>query len=240
MWARSATGTYVYTSTGGNITPTLTGYSVGDLLLVGTAEGPGTDTIADPAGWTRLSPNNRARQLVLFGKLAASTADTLPTVQWSSSTSNHAWIIAMAYSGAPATLTGIVDASGDNESTNTQNIGGVFGTVTPAQSNDLVIRIGVKNKTSASNGTTFTPPANFTSIAQQAPNSLAACGVWEEWIQTTATAVPSSASVGSLADATAQAFESVVVCLIGGAANSPSALLSWPKQTFVTETLIQV
>jgi hypothetical protein len=215
---RVATGTPVTTNSGGPLTPALTGYAIGDLLLYFTAEGPGSDTLTTPSGWTRLNANNRAKQIAVFGKIAASTSESIPSVQWSVNISNQAFAVVHAYRGTKSDLSSIIDNAGassiDVETTSAANCGGSFGTFTPATAGCLILHFGVKIKTSASDATVFTPPDSFSAVTTVIQAGSRCAYLVEEWIQTTAAAVSGSAASGSVSDATAQSTEGCKFALL--------------------------
>jgi len=217
-WAAtpSAVGSVVYTAAGGTLNATLSGYAVGHWIFLATGEGPGSDTLATPGGWTLFSPASRAKQLALFGIRATSTSMTIPGVQWSTGAFNQAWAVAFSWAGGPTSATGMVDGASDIETTSTTTTGQTFAAFTPTGAGRLVLCIGTKVKTSASNGATFTPPGGFTNLIVNVPAGGATVAYVAYQVQNTAAAVPVTGAAASIADATAQATEGAKVALVPG------------------------
>ncbi len=211
--------------------PTPPSYSAGNKLLFITGEYMGSNTIATPGGWTLMSPNNLAKQLACYG-LDAVGGDTIPSVYWGSPSGPWTWTILLAYSGLASVATAF-DVGSDRQVGNaTSSIVGPAGLVTPSQNGSVVLFVGSKNKTSTSDSSTFTAPANFTVIAQQTQSGSKTANVICEWIQTTASSIPANSVItGSVADSTNQTAESFIIVL------KPAAATFAPPPPNLIETL---
>lgn len=216
-YARVATGAFVrgYNTT---ITPALTGYAIGNLLLAatGVTMNAGAIPAATIGNWTRVSPITNATHTLLYASIALTTADAMPGFLWSDS----CWAKAWAVSGNPGTLTGIVDNSKDGAANNTRDAGftTTAGSFTPGGSNRYVVHVANKNKTSASNATVFSPASGFTLIDQSVPTSGPAA-IIGEWFQSTAALVGTTACVGTVADASVQATQGFKIAFVPGVAS---------------------
>jgi len=236
-WGTINVGSYTFSDSAGvNLTPTDPGHNTGDLIINASGEFIGSDTQSTPSGYTLMSPNVNAKQIIVVGRIATSSSDAMATFNWAS---HGAWAIALTIPGGPASITGIVDVSSDRQSTSTTVVSQTGGSVTPANANCLVLRFGNFVKTSARDSATITPPSNFTHLTSLIRSGNVAASTIEYWLQTTATTIPINGAATSTAESTAQNYEGVVIALIPGVP-APNALLGWAKQTFVSETLIQV
>lgn len=150
-----------------NLAPTLpVGYQVGDALLCFTACRSATPTVATPAGCTSLlNVTGTNGRLALFGKIAASTSETAPTVTWSGLTTGNSgtpcgaqWA---AFSGMPATIAGIVDILGTVENGAASTTAAAAGTdITTSLHAALVLSL----LTRLDDAGTFTAPAGFAAV----------------------------------------------------------------------------
>src|SRR4051794_9291811 len=152
---KGATATAVFSAatvaTPTTLTPTLpTGYAVGDLLLCYTACRSSTPTVATPAGWTSLAnvaaTNGR---IALFGKLAASTSETAPSVVWSSLTigtsGTPCGAQCAAFIGNQSTITGLVDVTGTAENAGAATTTSASGTaITTGVDNTAVLSLSTR------------------------------------------------------------------------------------------------
>lgn len=199
------------------ITPVAGGaYLVGDALLYSTGECFGGDDIATPGGWTLLSLNTLTTQMKVFGKVAASTSETIPGVNWSAA--NRSWAQLTIFRGVDPGFTSAV-AGGTNTERGanvTANITGPAGSITPNTSGALVWWSGARNKTTTTDSTVYTADAAFTMATQlvQAGSGTRPSVALQYVIQTTATAISANAAAaGSIAEGVAQAMRSTVVYL---------------------------
>jgi hypothetical protein len=211
--------------------PTPPIYSTGNKLLFITGEHMGSDLVSTPGGWTLMSPNNLAKQIACYG-LDAAGGDTIPPVYWGSPSGPWSWTILLAYSGLASVATAF-DVGGDRQVGNsTKDMQGGPSVVTPSQNGSLVLFVGSRNKTSTSDGSTFTAPANFTVIAQQTQSGTRTANVVCEWIQTTASSIPANSLItGSVADLANQAAEGFIIVL------KPAATTFAPPPPNLIETL---
>src|ERR1700760_525846 len=184
---------------GGNHTPTPGGaYAIGDLLIYATGEFFGSQILSFPDNtWTLLSDNNSCKQVQLYGKIALSASEVIPTVNWG--TGSIAYSGLLSVSGVdPGLLNQIT--TGERLSNTTLNIIGTSGSRLPARDNCILIFLGARNKTAATNGSSYSfgVPTNWTLGAQLVPNGSNPSVVFGHWIQTTATATaPNTAWSGS-------------------------------------------
>jgi hypothetical protein len=207
-----ATGTAV-SGFNATLTPPMpAGFSAGNLLLLSTGSQIGSLPSPTVAGWTILSPGVHSIQSPLYGKIAAG-GDASPSVAWGS---QFAWAAVTAYSGNQASLTGIVHASVDIGALSTNKIN--YPALTITQANCLVVCGGLRNKTSTSNGATAGTVGSFSIRNSLFLTSGNIEGIFNDWIQTTATSVPAQSQTWSIADSTSQNFECYVIALLPASA----------------------
>lgn len=191
---------------GGNMTPAMPAFSVGDLLLLDT--GVNSISIAPPTigagAWTKLTTNSVILCAALYGRIAQA-GDTSPTFQWDAG--HQAYSRISSFTGVVYTdLTTIVAVSNERAASTAGAIA-VNATAAPSVANCLVIRGGRCLKTATSNGATFndwsTDSGIYTKIGGtqlvQNGNALAA-GLWYRQ-QTTAAATSADGANLSIADA---------------------------------------
>lgn len=223
----------------GNNTPVAPAFSAGQQVGVFTGELLGADTIAAPgAPWIEATANLHAPQLRSFWLNSITGAEAMPTFNWGAV--NRGWAIAVVCSGLDPTFTSGFTPL-DRVSTQAQNIVGPGSSALPLVDGCMNFFFGTRNKTTTSNGTSYSKPSAFTSlIAQSALNGNVASFALSYWLQTIATTIAANQSMnGTIADGSAQSLQSSLFS-IRPAIVAPNALMSWPKQTFVTETLIQI
>lgn len=238
-WALSDSGPYATSSFNTSVTPTLTGsWNPGDLGAIVACALPVPATPNTPVGWTSINVQTGTSNSIWLYFRLLQLGDAIPAVTWATSQSGVA-ACAAAFSGAPSTLTAIVDHESDAGINSTINLSSTGTSFVPTNNNCLLIYASVRGKTTASDATVFTMPTNFTQIAQYAHSGNSTAGAFAHWIQTTATSSAGAGATGTVADATTQAARAFRIALIPGVI-APNALLGWAKQTFVTETLIQV
>lgn len=200
----------VVTGTNG-ITPAAGTYQVGDALIYCTGQFSGSQTITDPAGWTRLTLNSGVTNVVTFGKIAASTSETIPTVNWGASNRGYAGVLAFRGVDSSFTTAGTAQERTGNT---TSTIVGAASAFTPTKDGALVLFHGSRNKTSTSDTATYSAPTNFTMGLQAAVNGTNLSMGASYWIQTTATQVPANiAMTFSIADLTTQTMRGTVIYL---------------------------
>lgn len=209
------------------------------LAMIGFA---GTTLTGPGAPWVNDSPNGSALQLKLFRTVAVG-GDTIPSV---GSGVGYAAAIAFCVSGVDTSFTPVFTIA-EKATTSNNTISSPSVTRTPGVNGAFCVILGKRDKTATSNGSVYGNPAGWFSILAAAGlanvdvpagANVSDFALWYQ-IQTTATAIsPNTGTAGSVADGAANNLQSNVMGY-GPAVIAPSALLSWPKQTFVTETLIQ-
>ena len=137
--------------------PSPTSFVACDILFLFTGEFMGSDTLTTPSGWTLLTPNSNVKQNAIYGLVSVTGSETMPSVSWGN---QFSYTIIGVYQGVDPTLT--VLASGDRFVSATTNITGPAGALTVSTAGCLVLFLGNHNKTSASDGVTFTAPSNWT------------------------------------------------------------------------------
>lgn len=216
-YARTATGGFArgYATT---LTPVLTGYGVGNLLLAATGGFLNTGAIpaATIGNWTRVSPITNATHTLLYATIALTTSDAMPPFTWT----DFCWAKAWAVSGNPGTLTGIVDGSKDGQVNNASSAGftTTTGSFTPTGAGRYVVHVANKDKTSASNASVFAAANGFTLIDQSVGSNTQPAAIISEWFQGSATTVDTSGCVGSVADAASQTTQGIKIAFIPGVA----------------------
>lgn len=205
-----------------SLTAVAPSYSAGNTLLLFAGEFFGSGLCSTPAGWTLLSKDGNAKQIKCFG-LDALGGDTIPALSWSGSFPD-AWAVVIAISGC-APVASAVDVSNDRQSNSTSSIVGSSTTVTPTANNEMGWFFGARNKTSTSDGATFSAPAGYT-IAVQSTSAGARPALCVGYsIQTTATAFTFNSSyTGALADGATQTNQSCVVFL------KPALVVTTPQR----------
>lgn len=214
MVARTATGAFVrgFNTT---ITPTLTGYGIGDTLFAasGVLLNAGVAPPSTIGAWTLVSPITFATHTVLYTTTAVTTSDAMPGFAWS----DFCWAKAWAVSG----LAGTVNSSRNGASNQTSAAGGTSntGSFTPTNSGCYLVHIGNKNKTSASNATLFSASNGFSIFDQSVGTSTAPAAIIAEWFQSTPAVVDTSSFAGSVADATSQPTQGIKIAFNPGVAS---------------------
>ncbi len=179
-------GSVVFSTSGGNLTPTVT-HSVGDLLLLYTAQRAGAESCAAMTGWTQLAETNANGSLEIWARIADGGANDAPTVDWSGTTFCNAWIEAW-YDAAYTDLGTIVHASNAQTASGSTTL--FVPSLTITENDCLVITAGRKNKTSTSNGNTFAAPGSFTERQEYVYAGTGNAMASASWQQTTAANVP--------------------------------------------------
>lgn len=188
--------------------PVAPAFSAGQQVIVFTGEFLGADTIAAPgAPWVELSANSGAPGLRAFGLNSATGAEAMPSFTWSGT--NRGWAVATIWSGLDTGFAAGFTAD-DRLSNQKQNIVGPGNAHTPTVDGCIVVLFGTRNKTSVSNGTSYSKPTGWTSLIAQ----IAAAGTQPSvaisyLLQGTATIVAANQSMnGSIAETTTQSLDS--------------------------------
>lgn len=178
-------GTVVVSTSGADLTPTVT-HSIGDLLLLHTAQRAGAETCAAMTGWTQLASTNANGSLELWARIADGGANDAPTVNWSGTTFCDAWIEAW-YGDVETDLGAIIAAS--NVYTVSSSVNLTVPSLTVPTADCLIILSSRKNKTSTSNDNTFAAPGSFTERKEYVYAGTGNAHCSASWQQTTATNV---------------------------------------------------
>jgi hypothetical protein len=210
----------------GNNAPAVPGSpQAGDLLVWATGENIGSNaTPAAPTGspntWTDRAPHSASHQIAVYTAPAwGGGQDTIPGVAWGSN--SFSWGITVLLRGVD--LVSVIDVSGDRFTNNTEDLVGPASALTPTRDNGYVLFVGAKNRTSASSGSVLTAPSNFTMVAQLSTGSISQTIGLCEWVQGAKTSIPGNTFMtGSLADATTQSMQGVILVFLGGP-TAPSA-----------------
>jgi hypothetical protein len=197
------------------ITPALTGYPVGALLLVATGclLNTGTAPAATIGNWTRSSPNTFATHTSLYTTIAQTTSDLMPPLAWA----DWCWAIAWAVTGIATTS--YVNSSREGFSNQTTNAGSTSntGSFTPTADNCYCVHIANKNKTSASDATVFSAASGFSIITQSVAASVRPAFIISEWFQSTKALIDTSSCVGTVGDGTTQPTQGIKIAFNPGA-----------------------
>jgi hypothetical protein len=163
-------------------------------------------------GFTRLSSNATAQACALYGMIAVG-GDTMPTFSWGN---EPEYAYCLAYTGAPSSLTGIVNQANDRQNSTTQNLVNPA-LATPTQAGCLIVLLTQRNKTSASDAATISNYLTFTQRGSfVAPGNFRYLFTIEDFVQATAASIASGNQVTSIADASAETTESQIVALNPG------------------------
>jgi len=202
-----------------NITPVVGGaYSIGDALIYSTGEQFGSGSQTAPAGWTQLSPNSTVTAVTIWGRIATTTSETIPSVNWGAA--NRGWAHLTVFRGVDSAFTSTMTGTAERGSNTTADIVNSAGAHTPTQDGSLAFWAGGRNKTVTTDGTVYTPPANWTIAVQNARNGTSYSAAIAYWIQATASSVPANAALtGSLTEGTAQAMRSTMIFLAPAASS---------------------
>ena len=184
----------------------------GNLLLLFTGSYQGSLSTPTVAGWTKLSPGVNANQVAIFGKIAVG-GDATPSISWGN---QFAFAFVVAYSGNPASVSGIVHASSDRANDTTNSIG--YAALTITQPGCLVLAAGSRDKTSASNGGSFLTYGSFAIRQSSISTNTSNAAVLNDLIQTTAANVAAGFQTFSIADGSAQQYESITLALLPASA----------------------
>lgn len=198
------------------ITPTLTGYPIGARLFVATGGllNTGVAPAATIGAWTRDSPNSFATHTSLYSTVAVTTSDAMPALTWA----DWCWAIAWAVTGIAASS--YVNSSREGAANQTTNAGLTTntGSVTPTADNCYCLHIANKNKTSASDTTTFSAASGFSIITQSVAAGVRPAFIISEWFQSTRALIDTSGCIGSVADGSAQPTQGIKIAFNPAAA----------------------
>jgi hypothetical protein len=155
----------------------------------------GTDAAPTISGWTKLTPDTQSSHASqLYGRIAVGS-DSMPTFNYGN---QFQFGQVFAFTGAPASISGIVHASIDRQTTSNSDIKNP-GALTITQNNCLIIFCGQRNKTATTDGIVYnmigTQGANFTipTGGQFQTNGTNNSAALSYWIQTTATSLDTTA-----------------------------------------------
>ena len=210
----AGTPVYAFNST---VTPTAPTDVAGTGLILVTGELAGSDTISTPSGWAALdlvSGSPQVAQVRAFG-LTATGSDTMPTISWGN---QWAFAVVLAFNGLDPSFTAAFTPAG-RQTNETNVIQGPAVNRTPSQNSALALFLGQRNKTSTTDGVTYTAPSNFTMGVQgQHTGTSVSFGV-TYWIQTTATTVVANLGMtGSASESAVQTTQGVYIGILAAAA----------------------
>lgn len=216
----AGTPVYAFNST---VTPTAPTDVAGTGLILVTGELIGSDTISTPVGWTALdlvSGAPQAPQVRAFG-LIATGSDTMPSISWGN---QWAFAVVLAFNGLDSGFAAAFSPAG-RQTNQTNVIQGPAVSRTPSQNGALFLFYGQRDKTSTTDGTTYSAPTNFTMAgsgsAWQHAGTSVSVGI-SYWIQSTATAVGANQTMtGSLTEGTAQACQGVYAGILAASSVIP-------------------
>lgn len=198
-----STGTFATATGGGSLNPAVGAYQVGDLFLLSTGEFFGTHTLSAPAGWVQLSVSASSPQTYIFGRIAQSLTESMPTITWGAATIT--WAVIDVFRGVdPGLIACFIPQRRQATFSDVIFMGAT--TLIPDQPGCLVFAAGSRNKTSTSDGNTFTAPANFTSLGSQAQAGSGTTSTRIYWIQTSAQLIAQNlASTASIVESASMA-----------------------------------
>ena len=218
-----------------SITPVPPSYQAGDALIYATGEFFGADSQTAPAGWTQLSNNSTVTALTIWGRIAQSNSETIPSVNWGAVNRGHASLY--VFRGVDPGFTSTMSGVSERAANTTSNIIASASARTPTQDNSLAFWFGGINKTATTNGKTYSTPTGWTIAQQDSPNGTTYSMCVAYWIQTTATIVPAnSALTGSLTEGVSQSMRSTMIFLApaassgGGGGGTGTVLFPPPKR----------
>lgn len=175
-----------------------TGYAAtaGDLAIVVTEVFQGGATITGPGGW-KAPPNQPTQLLAVYAKKLVG-ADTLPPLTWVGGLKTKSTCIVLR-GDVGADINTMFEVAVTRQSVSTQSI--AYNGLAISNANDFLLAVGFRLKTSASDGETVNPLANFTpALAADVPNGIDIVGTVSYWQQTTATSPAASAQTTTKPD----------------------------------------
>jgi hypothetical protein len=202
-----------------SITPIPGTYAVGDALLYCTGESFGSDSQTAPAGWQQLSFNSTVTGVTIWGRIAQSASETIPSVSWGAT--NRGWAEITVLRGVDPSFTSTMTGSAERGANSTSNIIGSASSKTPTQDNCVALFVGGRNKTSATDGNSYATTGGFQIAAQISPNGSTYSALIAYLIQTTAASVAANMSfVGSPSvDVSTQPMRSTMIFLAPAASS---------------------
>lgn len=237
--------TYIGTgavATGLNVatTPSAPAYQAGDALVYVTWEFFGSGSLAPPAGWQQLSNNSAITAVQIWGRIAQSTSDPIPSFNWGAA--NRGYGVINVFRGVDTGFTSVVAGTSERGSNQTEDIVGVAGARTPTQNGALCILAGARNKTATSNGTVYSKPTGWDGLLYSSiPTGTISSGAAAYWIQPTATTVVANTSmIGTIPDGTAQTMQTTMIFLApaasGGGGGGGTGTVTFPppkRRTYI-------
>ena len=175
-------GTVVFSTSGADLTPTVT-HSSGDRLVLHTAQRAGAESVSAITGWDQCGSTNTNGSLEVWTRVADGTALDDPTVNWSGTTFCDAWIEAY-YGDVETSFASLIAASNSYTVSSSGDL--TVPSLTVPEANCLIIVSSRKNKTSASNDNTFTAPGSFTERKEYVYAGTGNAHASASWQQTTA------------------------------------------------------
>jgi hypothetical protein len=235
-WTRNSVGTLVQ-GFNTSLSPTITGQSVGDLLILYAAENMAAqngDTPPTVSGYTQLNTGNKNQGI--YGRIATGTSADNPTVPaWSSGQEAYAFIV--DYTCAPGVLPLSNIVFGVNENVNSTENNITYNGIAITQANTLVIAVGQRGKSATTDSNTFSTigsnGGNF-NIAYQFNHSgnfyeLA----YNDWIQSTATNVVTGVQQSTpSSEATNIGYDTQIIVLLSSSIPVPSPG-PMPRQIYI-------
>ena len=230
-----ASATSVVTPT--NLAPTLPTHQADDLLLCYTACRLAAPTVATPAGWTQLlNVAGTNQRVALFGKVAASSSETTPTVTWSGLTTGTSGSTVAAqcaaFTGMQNNITGITDVLGAVENGAASATAVASGTaITTLIADDLVLSLTTRPDDVGV--WTAGIPAGFTEIGRIATTSGADMVIeWTYLVKTT----PGSVAPADYTITSGSSFTSTGILIALKAVPAPTPINSNDVNGATTES----
>lgn len=225
------------------MTPAAGTYATGDALIYITGEHQGNDSQTAPAGWNQLSINSTITEVTIWGRIAQSSSETIPGVNWGAVNRGAAFVA--AFRGLDTSFTSVMTGTSERTATTTANIVMGASAKTPTQDGALCICAGVRNKTAATDGNTFTKPSGWDAMIQSFANNGASNAFQlaaAYWIQPTATSVIANTTISTTSgtDASGQSMAGTMIFLApaasGGGGGGGTGTITFPppkRKTYV-------
>jgi len=206
----------------GALTATAPAHNAGDVLILCTGEKVGSDTLATPGGWTKMTTTNNAAQAAAFALYDSTGSASIPSVNWSAT--QVAWVFVAAYRGVdPGLATAF--AGQDRAVASTNNIGLPAVSRTPSVNGAVCFALGHKEKGPSSDGTNYSVPSTFSgtgtiaNAVEDIPNGASVAVCLGHWIQDVAQLIASTgAFTGTIADSTSRTAQCFIFALQPAAA----------------------
>jgi hypothetical protein len=161
----------------------------------------------------------------LYGRVATGTSADNPSVPpWTSGQEAYAFIVDYVNSAGVPNLSGIVHAS--NENTNSTENSITFNALTITAAGCLVIAIGQRGKTSATDSNTFSTigsnGGNFNIAYQYNQGGSFYELAYNDWIQTTATSISQGSQASTPnSEASAIGYDTQIIAILKSSGGSP-------------------